>query len=402
MLKKKHIILLLIALGAGVLWFAFTQEWLIFNLPFGQGVSTNRISTTISSRKKVAVYLPKQGSLQREEREILWGSDNAINAEHLVAAWLNMLEDEQALAKKTSLQTVAAAHDGRKLLISFDRPPLNKNGSIAEKWLFIEALLKSIHVALPDVTHILFLVDHKTIIDPHLDFSRTWPASGFFNVELPVEASVQEPATEIFTLMIDPAGDSQKTGRVIGDSFERSITFACAHALKEELEKNISHLRVVITREPGEIAEQLQSANFSNKLHANLFIALTCFQETPPVSTCALYHVLYDPITDLWYKKTARTDFDPYFCAHCTNLKTTLFAIKELYDALIPYRQKGLFHLSPYRGLPCKPLVGVQAPAICCDMGLNNPDGWRIFIGPLVDSIGHVIESLRNKPASFF
>lgn len=402
MKHKKLILGLGAAFGAGILWFALTQEWLIFNLPFGRGTSTTQISSPVTTRKRVALYLPKAGTLQREEREILWGDDTGVNGAYLVAAWLSMLEDEQLLAKKSSLQSVVSAHNGQELIVSFDRAPVNKNGSSAEKLFLIEGLLKSIRTALKTVTTVRLLVDHKSIQDPNLDFSRPWPVGGFLDTPVPADAPVIESIPGVFTVMIDPAGDAQKTGRTIGDNFERSITFNYAHALKEELEKTVPQLRVIITREPGEVSEQLQSATFSNRLRANLFISLACYQESQEPAMCALYYMLYDPVTDLWYKKTARTSWDPYFAAHCANLKLTLLAIKTLQDTLSQYRQKGLIQLAPYRGIPCKPLIGVQAPAICCEFGVSNPDGWRLLIGPLVDGISHVVESLRAKPVSFF
>lgn len=402
MKHKKLILGLSAAFGAGILWFAFTQEWLIFNLPFGRGTSTTQVSSTVTTRKRITLYLPKQGALQREEREVLWGDNTGTNGTYLVAAWLSMLEDEQLLAKKSSLQSVVSAHDGQELIVSFDRAPVNKNGSSSEKLFFIEGLLKSIRTALKSVTTVRLLVDHKNMQDANLDFSRAWPVAGFLDTQAPTDVPVIENIPGIFTVMIDPAGDAQKMGRTIGDNFERSITFNYAHALKEELEKTVPQLRVVITREPGETAEPLQSATFSNRLHANLFISLTCYHESQEPATAALYYLLYDPITDFWYKKTARTSWDPYFTAHCANLKLSVLAAKTLQDALSAYRQKGLIQLAPYRGIPCKPLVGVQAPAICCEFGISSPDGWRLLIGPLVDGISHVIESLRIKPVSYF
>lgn len=51
----------------------------------------------------------------------------------------------------------------------------------------------------------------------------------FFSLEL---YSIQQ---NIFTLMIDPAGDAKHAGRVIEDSFERGITLQCAEKLKKML-----------------------------------------------------------------------------------------------------------------------------------------------------------------------
>ncbi len=402
MKNKKLILILLSALAAGILWYALTQEWLIINLPFGKGALTTHAKTGITTHKKIGVYVPKQGAIRREERELLWCDDAATNASYLTTAWLNILDDELTLAKKTSLQSVAAAHDGRELIISFDRPPLNKNSSTAEKLLLIESLLKSVRESLPLVKTTLFLVHHKHMHDAHLDFSRPWPVSGFIDTQTAVEKPILPDITGPFTLMIDPAGDAQKTGRTIGDTFERSITYACAQALKEELEKTCGQLRVIITREPGEATEPLQSATFTNRLRAHLFINLSCYQATQDPAICALYHFLYDPITDFWYKKDTKMTWEPYFSAHCPNLKTSVYAIKTMHERLITYRQRGLFQLSPYQSIPFRPLIGVQAPAIGCEIGISNPDGWRLLIGPLVDGISHVVELLRTKSEPIF
>lgn len=402
MKNKKLILILLSALCAGILWYALTQEWLIINLPFGKGTLTTHAKTGLTTHKKIGVYVPRQGAIRREERELLWCDDAATNASYLTAAWLNILDDELILAKKTSLQSVATAHDGRELIISFDRPPLNKNSSTAEKLLLIESLLKSVHESLPLAKTVLFLVHHKNMQDAHLDFSHSWPVGGFIATQTTVEKPTLTAIATPFTIMIDPAGDAQKTGRTIGDIFERSITYACAQAFKEELEKTCGQLRVIITREPGEATEPLQSATFTNRLRAHLFISLSCYQAAQEPATCALYHFLYDPVADFWHKKDGRVAWDPYFSAHCTNLKTSVYALKIMQERLVTYRQQGLFQMSPCHGIPFRPLVGVQAPAIGCEIGISNPDGWRLLIGPLVDGISHVVESLRTSAEPIF
>ena len=80
-----------------------------------------------------------------------------------------------------------------------------------------------------------------------------------------------------FTIMIDPAGDAQHTGRIIEDVFERAVTLSIAKALETALH-NTLNCTVILTRAPGEIVSPLQNANFSNRLLVDLFINLNCYQ----------------------------------------------------------------------------------------------------------------------------
>ena len=71
-------------------------------------------------------------------------------------------------------------------------------------------------------------------------------------------------------VVLDPAGDAKRTGRRIGDSFERGLTLQCAEKIKEIIEARSSHIKVVITRMPGDNVYDLQNASLSNRIHADL------------------------------------------------------------------------------------------------------------------------------------
>lgn len=398
MKNKRLIIILLCAFIAGFIWYAFTQEWFIINLPFGHRASSASSKIIVTTHKKIGLYLPCKDTLKREERELLWSDQSAPDASYLLAAWLNLLDEEQLLRKKINLQAVTTAHNGQELIISLDRAPFNKNSSTTEKLLIVESLLKSIRESIPTIKTVFFLAHHKPINDGQLDFTRPWPVEGFRNITPSKNSGTFLPMSAPLTLMIDPTGDAQKTGRTIADTFERSITLACAQALKDELEKLFqSQLRIIITREPGETTEPLQSATFSNRLRAHLFINLSCYQEPQEPASCALYYFLYHPVTDFWHKNQAKTVFEPYFSAHCNHIAVTTTLINKFHTTLSVYRQNGLFRLEPYRGIPFKPLIGVQAPAIGCEIGVSTAEGWRLLIGPLVDGISHMIYWLQEQ-----
>src|SRR5579859_5868722 len=70
-----------------------------------------------------------------------------------------------------------------------------------------------------------------------------------------------------FSIMLDPAGDAQITGRIIDDSYERGITLQLCEDIKKQLEADHpKNTRIVLTRFPGETIDPLQNANFANRL----------------------------------------------------------------------------------------------------------------------------------------
>ena len=73
--------------------------------------------------------------------------------------------------------------------------------------------------------------------------------------------------------MINPFGDAQYAGRIVDDSFERGLTLQFAEELQRKISK-ILPVRVVLSRFAGETLENLQVANFSNRLQVDFFISI--------------------------------------------------------------------------------------------------------------------------------
>ena len=92
---------------------------------------------------------------------------------------------------------------------------------------------------------------------------------------------------------IDPSGDAKRTGRQIGDNFERGLTLQCAEKIKELVEQLAPHIKIIITRMPGDVVYDLQNASLSNRLNADLYINLNFYHchETKP--TLFLYQFSY-------------------------------------------------------------------------------------------------------------
>ncbi|MBM17788.1 MAG: hypothetical protein CL947_01810 [Epsilonproteobacteria bacterium] len=191
-----------------------------------------------------------------------------------------------------------------------------------------------------------------------------------------------------FTIMIDPSGDAKHTGRIIEDTFERGITLQCAEQLKLELNKQVPHIRVVLTRVPGETLQPLQNASFANRLQVDFYVSIYFYYEPDIPAHVALYHYLANQ-TDYWH---TYIPFKFYHIneSHLINIETTAMMGKKFLQIL---KNKEINpHFAP-RGLfavPFKPLLGVKAPAIAIEAGLEQTNDFKYLIKPIVSWIKEV------------
>lgn len=205
------------------------------------------------------------------------------------------------------------------------------------------------------------------------------------------------PTKKKFTLMLDPAGDATHTGRSIDGTFERGITLQCAEHLKKMLELNNAQVRVIVTRTPGETIEPLQSAQFANRLDADLYLHLCCFHEVDPLPSIALYSFMWHPITDLWQQTTSPLSFVPYQFAHRHSIKKRESILSLLSKPLTDLAANFSFTFKGTYGFPFKPLIGVQIPAFGIELGLRSQHEWKSFLEPLSLTINNIIASLTHE-----
>jgi len=62
-----------------------------------------------------------------EQREIILSNDRAYNIKQLVNSWLTLLDDEQLLPKKISLDSAMISSSGQELFLSFSRNLIGKD-----------------------------------------------------------------------------------------------------------------------------------------------------------------------------------------------------------------------------------------------------------------------------------
>ncbi len=163
----------------GILICAFMNEWIIIKFPSYKTDCATYKKTTDVARNHVTLAVWNHNTWHHEKLEIIWSEDMAQNTYYTINSWLNLLDEEQITAKKTSLQTAMLNPSGQELFLSFDRNPFTQKSSTFEKWMWVEGLLKTLRENKITVQSVRFLVHHQPLDDDHLDFSTSWPLAGF-------------------------------------------------------------------------------------------------------------------------------------------------------------------------------------------------------------------------------
>lgn len=172
-----------------------------------------------------------------------------------------------------------------------------------------------------------------------------------------------------YTVLLDPAGDAQHTGRSIEQQYERTVTFQLAQAIKKDLEKTSSDLLVLFTRLPGEQAHQLEKASLANQLMIDLYISLSCYQTNR-----------LKPQIHLYYYSTGQQTSATMEPLHCIPLHKAHMAQEQKTKQIGEYMQTVIANTPLQRycdvhrpiGFPCKPCKGITAPHLCLELGLKH------------------------------
>lgn len=192
-----------------------------------------------------------------------------------------------------------------------------------------------------------------------------------------------------YIVVLDPAGDVKRTGRSIGDSFERGLTLQCAEKIKEIIEKHVSHVRVIITRMPGDTVYDLQNATLSNRVQADIFINLNFYhtQETKP--TLFIYQFSYG---NEFASCQQGLSLESYDQAYKIKKKRTDLLCQFFKKELSDQKYNSLWSIAGPYSLPIKPLIGIIAPSIALEIGLKNKDFWHSYSEPLAYTIIAVLD----------
>lgn len=192
-------------------------------------------------------------------------------------------------------------------------------------------------------------------------------------------------------VVLDPAGDAKRTGRRIGDSFERGLTLQCVEQIKDIIARDAPHIKVVITRMPGDSVYDLQNASLSNRINADLFLNLNFYhtQETKP--TIFLYQFSYGNDFASYQQGLA---LDSYDQAYRVNKEVTDVMCQAFKKELSQQKYHSLCSVAgPYK-LPIKPLIGIVSPSIAVELGLKGKELWHYYSEPLARAIIAVVDGI--------
>lgn len=93
---------------------------------------------------------------------------------HIVTSWLAIIHGENNTLRLPNVQSLMVGVMGTDLYISFSHNWLPSHCSVAEKSLYILGLLYTVHSNNEKIKTVQFLVDHKCMVDDHLNFSYPW------------------------------------------------------------------------------------------------------------------------------------------------------------------------------------------------------------------------------------
>ena len=191
-------------------------------------------------------------------------------------------------------------------------------------------------------------------------------------------------------IVIDPAGDSQKPGRTISDTYERSLTFAWAEQLKKMIEQEISSVTVLLARLPTQVMTPFTTAHLAHRYSADLVISLACYHEQQPKPQLWVYHFSYS--------QEFITAFDPL---HMYTLDTAYLAsapiTQKIAQSIVQELQKSdyqsYFEMCGVYKMPLVPLLGIKTPALLLELGAKQGMVWQPIFKAITLGIKSWIES---------
>lgn len=164
-------------LGVGMLFYGFYNKLIIIQLPKHR--QTQALEQRHAQHKPIRLWYWNGEQFAKEDKELIYSGNLQDTLSDLVSRWLSVLEEESALTKKVTVQSVLLDTHNTTAYISFSRNPLKKEYSTHEKIMFFEALLKTLRESGIQLKKVQFLANHKPIQDAHLDFDRAWAITGY-------------------------------------------------------------------------------------------------------------------------------------------------------------------------------------------------------------------------------
>ena len=175
-MNKRTLVVSVLCFVTGFLFLALQRQWIIFRLPFQAHEQHARADV---QKRGVRLFYWLHDKWNSESTEVIWSANKAHTIKHLVDSWLTLMDEEQLMDKKVSLQSAILSFNEQEVFLSFDRNPFTKESPTFEKWMWVEGLLKTLRDNDIKIQTVRFLVHHQDMHDADLDFSNAWPVIGF-------------------------------------------------------------------------------------------------------------------------------------------------------------------------------------------------------------------------------
>jgi hypothetical protein len=173
-----------------------------------------------------------------------------------------------------------------------------------------------------------------------------------------------------YHVMLDPAGDSKNAGRALATCYERSLTLQICEAIKEKIGNLYPTIKITITHKAGEFLTQEHRAQLANKSNANLFVHISCFEDTHIKPHIMCY---YNACTDIPYQLKPHT-FIPAHRAHETCFTKTKQYVEQ-FHAQLKNQHSVYTLLSPYT-IPDARLKYLMIPSFTIEIGVSTAFPW--------------------------
>lgn len=165
----------------GAFFIAVHNDWIILRFPHKSLSNEHGAPCKKNiSRQHITLYFFHHDQWHTEKIQLLISDDIAQNMHYITQAWLNLLNEENLMEKKVTVQDVLIAQT-QCAYISFDRNPMSRDESTYEKYMRVEGLLETFRENGIKIQNVQLMVHHKPLQDYHLDFSHPWPLQGFLN-----------------------------------------------------------------------------------------------------------------------------------------------------------------------------------------------------------------------------
>ena len=164
----------------GIILYAYQKEWIIIIPPYARVMHESESIHKELQHQKIVLFFFKHKQWHKEHVNIIWSSDACHNAKTIANNWLMLLEDEKIIDK--DIQVISAViSPSKELFISFNKEPFHKQDATYTKLMIIQGLLKTLQENKIPVQSVRFLIHHQPLPDDHLNFSISWPLSGFID-----------------------------------------------------------------------------------------------------------------------------------------------------------------------------------------------------------------------------